>query len=134
MAIPPPPGDVQFDSATSYRKTWHYLNHRGRVVIANGYVTLLNRRGEQVASSPVALFSVLKPWWNLGNGTYVAFGDGAKYNLSLRPVGADAAVEAYGPIATAVLGEPRDALVTALEGSRAASAPPPPPGPPPPVY
>jgi hypothetical protein len=128
MAITPPSGDVQFDSATGYRKAWHYFNRRGRVMIANGYVTLLNHRGEHIASSPVALFSVPKQWWNLGNGTYVVFANGAKYNLSLRSAGADVAVEAYGPVATAALGEPREAFVAALCVARAANAPPAAPG------
>ena len=121
MAITPPPGDVQFDSATGYRKAWHYFNRRGRVIIANGCVTLLNHRGEQIASSPVAVFSVPKQRWNLGNGTYAVFANDAKYNLSLRSVGADAAVEAYGPVAKAALGEPRDAFVAALGVARAAT-------------
>ena len=119
-----PPGDVQFDSATGYRKAWHYFNHRGRVLIADGYVTLFNHRGEQIASSPVALFAVPNQWWNLGNGTYVVFANGGKYNLSLRSVGADAAVEAYGPVATAVIGEPRDAFGAALRVAQAAVTPP----------
>jgi hypothetical protein len=114
----PPPGAVQFDSSTQYRRAWHYLSHRGRVTIANGYVTLFNGRGEEIASSPVASFSVPKQWWNLGNGTYVDFGNGARYSLSLRSKGGDALTEAYGPMAETMVGNARQQFVEALDVAR----------------
>lgn len=109
----------QYEGETQFRKAWGLVARRGRVLIRDGRVILVNRSGQLVASAPVGEVRVTRPWWTLGNGCYAAFAS-TTYYLTLRSLGASVASSALGgALAHAVLGrQATNTFLDALEQAR----------------
>lgn len=118
-----PPFTAHFEAETQFRKAWALVARRGRVLIRDGRLTLINRAGQQVASAPVREVRVKRPWWTFGNGCYAAFAS-ATYYLTLRSFGATLASGALGgAIVQTVFGRAAtDTFVDALERARGSTS------------